>query len=204
MSGVRSRSSRDKRSEGNTAAHMLRSRDGFEEGEVETKGMIFMSKDFIKELDEAESFADIFELVKHAVWKTVEEGRAGLELGLMELGMHRDGFVGGFYPVGSNIIVMNKTPLKTILENDEGMFKPYVFHILLHEYLHSLGYFDEETTKKLTYLISREMLGSTHIATRMSLGYIPKLLYPSRNWKLPDTEMELVPDFDRSSRTYIE
>jgi hypothetical protein len=166
-----------------------------------------MSEDFAEELDEAESFGDIFELVKYAVWKTIEKGRAGLELGLMDLGMQENGFVGGFYPVGSNIIVMNKTPLKSILQNDEVLFKPYVFHILLHEYLHSLGYLSEEDARKLTYLISRDMLGKSHVATQMSADMsriLPKLMYPPINWKPPDMEMELVIDFDKSSITYIE
>mgnify|MGYP001592949627 CR=1 FL=1 len=165
-----------------------------------------MDKEFAEELEKAESFSDIFELVKDAVWKVLGESRAGLELGLIEMGITRSGFIGGMHQIGSNIILMNKTPLRNILENDPKLFKPYVFHILLHEYIHSLGFVDEASCRRLTYHISNKTLGKNHPATKMAynLGeFLPKIVRPTAIQPNLD-DATLVKDFDRSSISYIE
>ncbi len=152
-----------------------------------------------KELDEAQSFKDIFGLVQRAVERTLRESRAGLNLGVMELGNEKDKFLGAFYPAGSNIIVLNNTPIRRILETNEELFKPYVFHVLLHEYLHSLGYLDEGTVRSLTYRICAEMLGEGHVATRMTGNverFFPNLVYPDGR-PADRTKMLLIEDIDR-------
>ena len=63
--------------------------------------------------------------------------RAGLMLGLAEMGGDNKSFVGGLYPVTSNIIVMNKSVLKKIMAIQPDMYKSYAFHVLLHEYIHA-------------------------------------------------------------------
>jgi hypothetical protein len=164
-------------------------------------------KSFEERLEEAEGFADIFELVKEGVRKVYKTGRAGLTLGLAELGGSEDGWIGAFYPMGSNIIIMNKTPLRSIFQENPALFKPYSFHILLHEYLHSLGFIDEKTTRSIVYYISKELFGENHIVTKMAedIGkYIPRIVYPPIEWQ-PEEELhiEMVEDFDRSSTEYI-
>ena len=72
--------------------------------------------------------------------------RAGLMLGLAEMGGDNKSFVGGLYPVTSNIIVMNKSVLKRIMAIQPDMYKSYAFHVLLHEYIHAIGILDEEET----------------------------------------------------------
>ena len=133
------------------------------------------------ELEEAQSFKEIFALVQKAVERTLKESRAGLNLGIMELGNEKDKFLGAFYPAGSNIIVMNNTPIRRIMETDEALFKPYVFHVLLHEYLHSLGYLDEATVRRLSHGICRQLLGDNHTTTQMVANiekFFPNLIYP--------------------------
>jgi len=129
--------------------------------------------------------------------------RSGLMLGLSNLGGGPQGFVGAFYPVATNIIVMNTMPLVRIRQTDPKLYKPYVFHILLHEYLHSLGIIDEEATRAKALEISRKVFGDDHAATSIAadLGrFMPNLVYPVYGWK-PDQEpkLELVKGFDRSS-----
>ncbi len=51
---------------------------------------------------------DIFEVVKAAVWDNHRASCGGLMLGIANLGNHPQGFLGAFYPVGTNVIVMNK------------------------------------------------------------------------------------------------
>lgn len=165
-----------------------------------------MDKNFERRLEETESLADIFELVKRGVWKTHKKGRAGLTLGLAELGGSQAGFVGAFYPLGSNIIVMNKTPLRRIMDARPHLYKPYSFLILLHEYLHSLGYVDEAFVREMAYRISRRLFGEEHLVTQIAedLGrFLPELMYPGPGWQPEGGYLEMVDDFDRSSTEYI-
>jgi hypothetical protein len=147
---------------------------------------------------------ETFEEVKKVVQKNERKSRGGLMLGLQEIGASLDGFIGAYYPVASNIIIVNKTPLRRILETNKRLLKPYVFHVLLHEYIHTLGYLDEETTGKKTYEICKKQFGEHHIITELSTNirkYFPNLVYPIHGW-LPQKEsplIELVQGFDFSS-----
>lgn len=158
---------------------------------------------FDNRLDSAEDLADIFEIVKLAVRNTTGRERSGLMLGLANLGGGPQGFVGAFYPVATNIIVMNTLPLKRIKETDPALYKPYVFHILLHEYLHTLGIIDESATRRKAYEISLRLFGKEHPVTQFAADlsrFVPKLVYPVYGWQpSEDYRLELVEGFDRSS-----
>ena len=150
------------------------------------------------------SLVNNFELVKEAVLKTEKSSRAGLMLGLQELGATLSGFIGAYFQVASNIIVVNTTPLRRIIETDKELLNPYGFHVLLHEYIHSLGYLDEEITKQKTYDITRKYYGEEHIATELSKDmkkYFPNLVYPIQGYLPPKgiPEIQLVKGFDKSS-----
>ena len=95
--------------------------------------------DFSRLLDDSKTLADIFEVVKRAVMEFKGRTRSGLMLALSDLGNRPNGFFGGFFQVGSNIIVMNRIPLARIKETKPDLYKPYAFHVLLHEYLHTLN-----------------------------------------------------------------
>jgi len=158
---------------------------------------------FETKLDRAKDIPDIFELVKQAVRKTTGKERSGLMLGLSNLGGGPDGFVGAYYPVATNIIVMNTMPLDRIRQTDPSLYKPYVFHILLHEYIHALGTIDETATRDKASEISAKIFGTAHPATELAKDmtkYMPKLVYPVYGWK-PEAEptLQLVKGFDRSS-----
>ena len=130
-------------------------------------------------------------------------------LGLVHLGMRRGYFIGAFHPVGSNIIVMNRDPLETALRTTEKrVFNAYCFHLLLHEYLHSLGYIHEDEVRELTHEVCRLALGESHPATVMAergiTHYFPKVTYFTSEFPLPrDLQIELIKDFDSSSARYI-
>lgn len=162
--------------------------------------------DFKTRLDEAKTLADIFEVVKAIVLKSMKKSRGGLMLGMADLGNHPKGFLGGFFTVGSNVIVLNKNPLKRITETRPELYKPYAFHVLLHEYIHSLGYLDEGKVNSTVYQISKEALGEEHLATQIAAGtekFMKHLVYPDSAWKPDEDRMELEKDFDRSSVSYI-
>ncbi len=162
----------------------------------------------VKELDTAKDLADIFEIVKEAVREITGRERSGLMLGLADLGGGPQGFVGAFYPVATNIIVMNTLPLKRLKETDPALYKPYVFHILLHEYIHTLGIIDEAATRQKAYEISAAIFGKEHPVTQLAADlsrFIPKLVYPVYGWRPPqEYKLELVKGFDKSStQAYI-
>lgn len=164
-----------------------------------------MKEDFSyqSELDSAKDLADIFELVKVAVRKTTGKERPGLMLGLANLGGGPQGFIGAFFPIATNIIVMNTLPLRRIKETDPALYKPYVFHILLHEYLHTLGIIDEAATRAKAYEISVKTFGKDHPVTQFAADlsrFVPKLVYPIYGWQpAEEYQLELVEGFDRSS-----
>jgi hypothetical protein len=165
-----------------------------------------MITDYRARLDEAKSLPDIFELVKSLVLKSLGKSRGGLMLGMANLGNHPQGFFGGFFTTGSNVIVLNKIPLQRIKETRPELYKPYVFHVLLHEYIHSLGYLDEADVRSKVFTISKAALGEDHLATQIassSSGFIKHLAYPDVSWKPEDEGLELVEGFDRSSVSYI-
>ncbi len=164
-------------------------------------------KNFAEKLEDTKGPGDIFELVKEAVWKTKGSGRAGLSLGLMELESSEHAWIGGFHQLGSNLIVMNKAPIRSIYLSNPELFKPYMFHVLLHEYIHSLGYADEGLTRRMVDEITEELFGAEHIATQMSknmASFIPQLSHAPQGFEPGENvSIELIPDFDRSSTDYI-
>ncbi len=163
----------------------------------------------IERLDNSESFSDMFEIVEEVVKETFNAHRAGLMLGLAEMGARGNYFIGAFYPVGSNIIVLNKTPLRRIRENhDSQVYKSYCFHLLLHEYLHSLGVLNERLVRRMTYQVSFKSFGSDHPATEIAkkgIGSLfPFVTYPTPDYPFePDREIEIVSGFDRRNTMYF-
>src|SRR5438445_521372 len=124
--------------------------------------------DFGRKLDQAQNLSDLFELVKRAVEAVLGRTRAGLMLALADLGNHPQGFLGAFYPVASNVIVMNKVPLLRIQETNPALYKPYAFYVLLHEYLHSLGFVDERVCREQSHRILETLFGVDALVTQIS------------------------------------
>ena len=151
-----------------------------------------------------QSLIENFELVKEAVRKSEGRSRAGLMLGFQELGSSMSGFIGAYYQIASNIIIVNSTPIRRIIETNPQLLNPYGFHVLLHEYIHSLGFLDESITEKKTYKITKEFFGKDHIATKLSENikdYFPSLVYPIQGWVPQEGEsiIRLVQGFDCSN-----
>lgn len=122
-----------------------------------------MLKDYYEKLESSGSVSEIFGLVKDAVKDAIGESRAGLDLGFIEMG-NTNQCIFAFYPVESNIIIMNKTPIRRIIEAKPELLKPYIFSTLLHEYLHSLGYLDEMQARRLTCMICAKLFGNSMVS----------------------------------------
>ncbi|MCG7844571.1 MAG: hypothetical protein MIO90_03980 [Methanomassiliicoccales archaeon] len=157
-----------------------------------------------KMLNQAKGLPEIFEVVKEAVRVSTGMSRAGLMLGLADLGGDAFHMVGGLYPSATNIILMNRAPMAQLIKEEEK-YRSYCFHILLHEYLHSLGMIDEGEVRKRTYQISKMVLGEGHMATHMAVDlsrFLPQVIYGVPKETDEKMEIELVPGFDRSSFCY--
>jgi hypothetical protein len=155
---------------------------------------------------------DIFEKVKADVNKETRRHRAGLSLGLIEMGILPEGFIGGMFFSGGTMILMNVTPLRVIINQQPNeIVWAYVYHILLHEYLHSLGFLNEDQCRDLTLQISKNVFQDpTHpvvVLAEKGLGaYFPDLplIYAPPNFD-PSVggRIERVHGFDRDSFRYF-
>lgn len=166
----------------------------------------FFPERYPRRLDMAKGIPDIFELVKDAVHEREGVVRAGLMLGLAELGGSADHVLCGLHPLGTNIILMNKAALRRVESTRPELVKPFIFHVLMHEYLHTVGLTGEGETRLKVLEISRPLFGNDHPVTQMAEDisrFLPSIAYPTR-MPLPEgTEIELVEGFDRSSATYF-
>jgi len=154
---------------------------------------------------------EIFEKVKRDVQKVYRRHRAGLSLGLVEMGMYQQGFIGGMHFHPGTEIVMNKTPLKIILETQPyEVIWAYTYHILLHEYIHSLGVINERHCREITLRISEEIYSETDhpavILAKKGIGaYLPdlKMVYIPPEQKPEGMSIEYIYGFDRESQPYF-
>jgi hypothetical protein len=159
--------------------------------------------DVVKQLDLCKNFGDVFEVVKKTVENSLGQRRSGLMLYLAELPEQ----IGAFHGVGTNGIVMNKRALDAVTHSARTIreINSYVYSILLHEYLHSLGHIDERQVRKLVYEISKENLGPDHPATEIAHKG-PAIIFPGvgePTLRERSENVELITDFDRSTDTYI-
>lgn len=160
--------------------------------------------DFATRLDSCNGFPCIFELVKSAVKRTTGKGRVGLILGLSNLPTH----IGGLHQLGSNFIIMNKKPLNAVIDTgNKKLINAYVFHILLHEYIHSLGYVNEQEVQIITHTITEDVLGPDHLATKIArygIGFITANLGGmTRQEQKPDRGIEIVRDVETDNLNYF-
>ena len=157
-------------------------------------------------MEKANNFADIFQLVKKIVQDFVGKDQAGLLVGLSDLGIYDNSFLGAFYSLDANTIVINKRPLDTIKKTDPNLYNPYLFHVLLHEYLHSLGIFDEKQVRVLVYEITKKYFGDNHLATQLALDlekFLPNLTLGGVVEEPQDMSIEFIFGIDKDNTNYI-
>jgi hypothetical protein len=121
-----------------------------------------------KALDRPADYDRIFRVVREAVRSTLHRERPGLGLGLSDLPPS----LGAYWQVTGNLIVLNEGLVRTMEEHAASTleFNSFVYVILAHEYLHSLGYLDEGEVRQVTAFVTRTAFGADHPATRMAQG----------------------------------
>lgn len=175
------------------------------------QGALFLSlnqpnatNSYSQELDNAQTYAQVWKIVKSTVEYVMCKNRAGMMLFLDDLPLQ----LGAYYPVGTNNIVLNRT-LVDIVENkisSKPTVNALVYNLLLHEYLHALGEMSETAVRKQVVAVAQKSFGENHQATvlaRKSPWFLLKdlplgaLAGPSVRGK-----MEIVKDFENCGKIH--
>jgi len=154
-------------------------------------------------LASAGGFDEIFELVKKAVDQVLGVHRAGLTLVLGDISNQ----VGAYHEMGSNAIVMNRNIMKIVWRSTRSRQRrnSYTFMILLHEYLHTLGFTDDAQVRELSRRITDTYVGKGHIAGEMAVSPLDKFFPEITQFATfrDNGRFETVRKFDTSSTSYI-
>lgn len=156
-----------------------------------------------EKLASAGSFDEVFELVKKAVDQVLGIHRAGLTLVLGDIPNH----VGAYHEMGSNAIVMNRNLMKIVWKSTRSRHRrnAYTFMILLHEYLHTLGFEDDAQVRELSRKITEDYVGKGHIAGEMAVSPLEKFFPEINQYAMfrDKGSFETITKFDTSSTPYI-
>jgi hypothetical protein len=154
-------------------------------------------------LDRPADYDAIFRVVRAAVRSVLGVERPGLGLGLSDLPPQ----LGAYWQITGNLIVMNEGLVDAMRAHakDPRELNSFVYVILAHEYLHSLGYLDERSVREVTARVTRTAFGPDHPATRMAEGDLwrmfPFLAY-ARGGR--GSHLRVVPRFDlQTTDSYI-
>ncbi len=156
-----------------------------------------------KRLDNARGYSEVWEIVKDSVKIALNKQRRGMMLFLDDMPLR----LGAYHPLGTNNIVLNRALVQIVEAATESkkLLNAFVYTILLHEYLHALGYVRETKVRPLVYEVSKEFLGEKHIATQLAKSGPWSLLrgLPLDALKAPKRLMEIVKDFEKMNQRYI-
>jgi hypothetical protein len=154
-------------------------------------------------LDHAKGFGEVYKIVKDTVKQSLSEYRVGMMLYLDDLPI----YLGAYHSVGTNNIVLNRSLLNIIEASTQSMqtVNAFVYTILLHEYLHALGYLRETEVTQLIQKITEESFGETHITTELSRNGPWSILkdVPINMFETPKRSRKVVKNFDKPDARYI-
>jgi hypothetical protein len=166
------------------------------------------NKNWKTKLEKMKNLPDVFEMVKEIVERSMGLHRAGLMLVKADLGIKSEGFIGAYFKEGTNAIVVNRQVFDAVKRHHPEKYKSFIFYVLLHEYIHSLGYHDESECRGLALEISERSFGRNHMVSLLARDMyqvIGRSLTPMYKDIAPEDEsLELEPGFDRSSTVYIQ
>ena len=141
--------------------------------------------------------------MKKAVDRVLGIHRAGLTLVLGDIPNQ----VGAYHEMGSNAIVMNRNIVKIVWQSTKSRQRrnAYTFMILLHEYLHTLGFEDDAQVRELSRKITDAYVGKGHIAGEMAVSSLDKFFPEISQFAMfrDNGTFETIRKFDTSSTPYI-
>lgn len=158
---------------------------------------------FCSMIDSADGFKEVWEIVKETVKVFLGKERLRMLLFLDDMPLN----LGAYHQLGTNNIVLNRSLLNIVetVTKSKKLVNAFVYSILTHEYLHSLGHVSEVEVRSLVYDISKHCFGEKHIATSLAEKTPWSLLkgIPLNEMKLPKSPMELIKDLEKPNHSYI-
>lgn len=139
-------------------------------------------------LEGATDIPGVFEVVMQAVKERMGFVRSGLDLGLFDLEGNQGRFIGCLHPFGTNMILVNRLPLDRVRESSPHLCKSYLFHVLLHEYLHTVGIWDETVIRDGILALTGQLFGVDHQTTKLAEDFdrlLPFVVFPAQ-MRLPE------------------
>ncbi len=156
-----------------------------------------------KQLNDARGYSEVWRIVKDNVKTVLKRQRRGMMLFLDDMPLR----LGAYHPLGTNNIVLNRALVQIVETTAKSrvLLNAFVYTLLLHEYLHALGYVRESEVRFLVCKISKASLGEEHVALKLAeLGPWSLLKgLPLDALKAPQRIMEIVKDFEKANQSYI-
>ena len=154
-------------------------------------------------LDTAQSYAEVWQIVKDTVEFSLGIRRGNIMLFLDDLPLQ----LGAYHPLGTNNIVLNRT-LVEIVEasiNDKRVVNALVYNLLLHEYLHALGEISETKVRRKVVEVAQTCFSDEHIATVIARKTPWVLLQniPLQTVNAPKRVMQIVKDFEKAGKYIV-
>lgn len=154
-------------------------------------------------LEAPATYDTVFRVVRAAVRRVLGMERPGLGLALSNLPPG----LGAYWQVAGNVIVLNEGLVETMRVRASSPLElnSFVYVILAHEYLHSLGYLDERSVRSVTAQVTATAFGPEHPATRMAEGDLWRIFpFLAAAPGGDGSRLRIVPRFDlASTETYI-
>jgi hypothetical protein len=160
-------------------------------------------KNFRNRLEKANSYGEVWEVVKETVIFSLNKRRVGMMLFLDDLPIQ----LGAYHPIGTNNIVLNRT-LVQIVEasiSSKRVVNALIYNLLLHEYLHALGEYSEFEVRRMVYAIAQKCFGEEHIVTVVARKTPWALLkgISLEAINAPNRVMEIVKDFEKTDNYIV-
>ncbi len=161
------------------------------------------SEEYSRRLEAAESYGQVWEIVKDSVVFALHRRRSGMMLFLDDLPIQ----LGAYHPLGTNNIVLNRV-LVQIVEGaieSKRVVNSLVYNLLVHEYLHALGEVSEVTVRDDVVVIAKRCFGDNHPVTQIALKSPWALLsgIPLDSISVPKHVMEIVKDFEKTDKYVV-
>jgi hypothetical protein len=158
---------------------------------------------YCSQLDRAEGYGEVWNVVKETVKTFLGKSRVGMMLFLDDLPLS----LGAYHPVGTNNIVLNRSLVELVAATTKSKLEinAFTYTLLVHEYLHALGYLSEDEVRRLVLKVSRAYFGENHIATELARNGPWALLKGVQIDGLAALKgsMEIVKNFERPNQDYI-
>jgi hypothetical protein len=159
--------------------------------------------DYQKRLENAASYAEVWETVKDTVEFAFHKRRGSMMLFLDDLPIQ----LGAYHPLGTNNIVLNRVLVQIVeaaIENKK-VVNTLVYNLLVHEYFHALGEVSEANVRGLVVEVCKKSFGEEYVATQIAVKSPWALLkgIPLGSVNVPKRVMEIVKDFEKPDKYIV-